>query len=521
MPGFDLLNGEPGTSLFENAIFGKTKDTDLPTDLELPLNEYEADLTRYNAFAHENAIAGVKAIRLRDKLIRDQTVCRAWAVESAAYIPPEFKQRSINTFTITPSRTNYTYACEMATWAVVGLAVAGLAAIVALGWKLYNYVNNGSSGGDGGAGPSSSGVNKTSDAKEAKTVKALEVREARTEEYSKIYKELNDIMAKHSNPVKITAEAVGAELYARLKSTLKKETGVQLDMQIMGEILAAYYSDKQESIEFELFGGKPKNAAMYAFFTDHSVGDKIDAIVAAIRAEVEKVAATITAYIDQFKNLSEATAPNFGYAAQRNMNSVNDSIKNPNKQNKLKELAEELKKITALPPNPKKGVGGLDGLLKAVSDKNDKFTTLYRAMQETLYVGDKALVRKLGEIIVAMSEMEKSAKARLEEKRQAGTRPNTKEGAADSNIDTHAEWVNAAMRTMRSFMDEVKTTIQNTETFCTDIKKMDRGVANIVKELLRLADSIYSANGVKLTTFNDRANAIIDKLGGGGAKHTA
>ena len=140
---------------------------------------------------------------------------------------------------------------------------------------------------------------------------------------------------------------------------------------------------------------------------------------------------------------------------------------------------------------------------------------------ETLYVGDKALVRKLGEIIVAMSEMEKSAKARLEEKRQAGTRPNTKEGAADSNIDTHAEWVNAAMRTMRSFMEEVKTTIQNTETFCTDIKKMDRGVANIVKELLRLADSIYSANGVKLTTFNDRANAIIDKLGGGGAKHTA
>jgi hypothetical protein len=38
---------------------------------------------------------------------------------------------------------------------------------------------------------------------------------------------------------------------------------------------------------------------------------------------------------------------------------------------------------------------------------------------------------------------------------------------------------------------------------------------------LRLADSIYSANGVKLATFNDRANAIIDKLGGGGAKHTA
>jgi hypothetical protein len=51
--------------------------------------------------------------------------------------------------------------------------------------------------------------------------------------------------------------------------------------------------------------------------------------------------------------------------------------------------------------------------------------------------------------------------------------------------------------------------------------KMDRGVANIIKELLRLADSIYSANGVKLTTFNDRANAIIDKLGGGGTKHTA
>ena len=70
-------------------------------------------------------------------------------------------------------------------------------------------------------------------------------------------------------------------------------------------------------------------------------------------------------------------------------------------------------------------------------------------------------------------------------------------------------------------MEGVKTTIQNTETFCTDIKKMDRGVANIVKELLRLTDSIYSANGVKLTTFNDRANSIIEKLGGGGARHTA
>lgn len=520
MPGFDLLNGEPGTSLFENAIFGNTKDTDLPTDLELPLNEYEKDLTRYNAFAHENAIAGVRAVRLRDRLIRDQTVCRSWAMESAEYIPPEFKQRSINTFTITPSRTNYTYACEMATWAVVGLAVAGLAAIVALGWKLYNYVNNGSSGGDPGS-PSSGSVDKTSDAKEAKTVKALEVRDARTEEYSKIYKELNDIMAKHNNPVKITAEAIGAELYAKLKSRLKNEAGVQLDMAVMGEILTAYYSDKPESIEYELFGGKPKNAAMYAFFTDKSVSDKIEAVVAAIRAEVEKVATTITAYIDQFKNLNEATTPNFGMAAQRNLNNANDSIKNPSKQNKLKELAEGLKKITTMPANPAKGATGLDALLKAVSDKEDKFTTLYRSMQETLYVGDKALVRKLGEIIVAMSDMEKSAKARLEEKRQAGTRPNTKEGAADSNIDTHAEWVDAGMRTMRSFMEEVKTTIQNTETFCTDIRKMDRGVANIIKELLSLSDSIYSANGVKLTTFNERANSIIEKLGGGGAKHTA
>ena len=208
-------------------------------------------------------------------------------------------------------------------------------------------------------------------------------------------------------------------------------------------------------------------------------------------------------------------------AAQRNLNSANDSIKNSRKQNKLKELAEELKRITKMPANPAKGTGGLDALLKAVSDKEDKFTTLYRSMQETLYVGDKALVRKLGEIIVAMSDMEKSAKARLEEKRQAGTRPNTKEGAADSNIDTHAEWVDAGMRTMRTFMEEVKTTIQNTETFCTDIKKMDRGVASIIKELLSLSDSIYSANGVKLATFNERANTIIEKLGGGGAKHTA
>ena len=520
MPGFDLLNGEPGTSLFENAIFGKTKDTDLPTDLELPLNEYEADLTRYNAFAHENAIAGIKAIRLRDKLIRDQTVCRAWAVESAAYIPPEFKQRSINTFTITPSRTNYTYACEMATWAVVGLAVAGLAAIIALGWKLYNYVNNGSSGSPGG-GPSSSSVNETSNAKAAKTVKALKAREERTEEYSKIYKELNDIMAKHNNPVKITAEAVGAELYARLKSHLKKETGVQLDMQTMGEILTAYYSDKPESIEFELFGGKPKNAAMYAFFSDHSVSVKVEAIMAQIHVELDKLVGVVTTYIDTFKNLREATTPDYGFEAQRNMNSVNDSIKNPSKHNKLKELADGLENVIKLPANPMAGNGGLDGLLKAVSDKKDKFTTLYRSMQEMLYVGDKALVRKLGETIVAMSEMEKSAQARLEEKRQAGTRPGTKEGAADSNVDTHAEWVNVAMRTMRTFMEGVKTTIQNTETFCTDIKKMDRGVANIVKELLRLADSIYSANGVKLTTFNDRANSIIDKLGGGGAKHTA
>ena len=86
MPGFDLLNGEPGTSLFENAIFGKTKDTDLPTDLELPLNEYEADLTRYNAFAHENAIAGVKAIRLRDKLI--PPTGDLFAPPSAPALPP-------------------------------------------------------------------------------------------------------------------------------------------------------------------------------------------------------------------------------------------------------------------------------------------------------------------------------------------------------------------------------------------------------------------------------------------------
>ena len=523
-----LYNNEPGADLFNTMVFGNTNNADLPNNIEDPFISYEEDEKEYSQFVVESDKRYAALMRKLTQLHRNQYMTRSLAMECASVMPKFLEKRRLESFTMTPSRTNYHYACESVHWAVWGLVAAGMAALVAIGWKLYRAITGTSSsdsggGGGGGSGPmTSEEAAKASQNTSARTERTIERRELRTKTMGEVQKELNDLIAHQDGLVKITEANTSKDIYDALDKKYTKEDGIRLDMTAVNALLNAMYPT-EGTHEYALLNGIAANDAMWVIFHKPDQAYVAKSNIADLMEHFNDVYTKIDEILAVYIDINGADIEKLIDARRRAealMHELDKTLRREieGTENKSAIMLRfwALERAIKAPANaPKLGSQDLNKILDTVSNTEGEYVSLFKQFAELMFVGDKSLTHVIGQWLVKIDEVKKKVDARVEEAETTTRDRVTKEGTDELSRDAEAKDMQNVLRKIREAMELAKKTLRTVAHYNEEVLKLDDVIGKMIINLLKTLQKIYKDNGKETNKFTEMANSIAKGLGGG------
>ena len=526
-----LGNPEPGVDLFNQMIFGGVDDADLPTNVEDPFISYEEDAREYETFVSESDRAYAGLMRKITQLHREQVMSRSIAMECASIMPNFLKKRRIESFTMTPSRTNYEYAVETASWAVWGLVAAGVAALVALAWKLYRVITgttssdtSSPSSGNKGGSMTEAEADKAANNAEASSQQRIEKREVRSKTFGEVATQLNEILSHQDGVVKITATNIGEEPFKAIDNQYTKEEGIRLDYAFLNALLLATYN-KEGTHEYNLIHGLQGNNAMRIIFhvpqlaneTQQTIGD-INEMFKTVFAELDEIF-KITMSVDNANMVDlENTQAKTAEIVQRVRNVVEPDPTGggPNKSRlmmAIDRLSAALQFKGEMPTD--KTPMDLQKILDTVGKQDGAYITLFKLLEDTIYTGPECLTRKISGLITRLEAMEKVMQNRIDGEDKPDRDMVTEKGKENKNRDAIAKNVKANVGVVRSTLQQTQAMLKAIKPFTTEVIELDKLIGRVLVDLLKTMDKIYKDNGKQTNKFVELANKIANSLGYG------
>ena len=524
-------NNEPGSDLFHTMVFGNVDNADIPNNVEDPFISYNEDAKEYEQFVVESDKRYSALMRKLNQLNRNQYMTRTLAMECASVMPKFLEKRRIESFTMTPSRTNYHYACESVHWAVWGLVAAGMAALVALGWKLYRVItgtgsssDSGSSGGGGGgSGPMTADeAAKAAQTTSTRTERTIERRELRTKAMADVKKELNDLISHQDGVVKITEANTSKEIYDALDKKYTKEDGVQLDMTAVNALLNAMYPT-EGTHEYALLNGVAANDAMWVIFHKPDQAYVAKSNIADLMDHFNEVYKKIDEILAVYIDINGADVDKLRDARQRAemlMHELDKTLRRDadGAENKSAIMLRfwALKHAIKAPINaPRLGAQDLNKILDVVSNNEGEYVTLFKQFAELMFVGDKSLTYVIGQWLVKIDDVKKKVDARVKAAETTPREKVTAEGAAEVNRDSEAKDMQGILKKIRDAMQLAKETMGTVKHYNDEVLKLDDVIGKMIINLLKTLQKIYKDNGKQTNKFTELANSIAKGLGGG------
>ena len=470
-------------------------------------------------------------MRKLNQLNRNQYMTRTLAMECASVMPKFLEKRRIESFTMTPSRTNYHYACESVHWAVWGLVAAGTAALVALCWKLYRVITDTGSSDSGGGGGSSSGSGPLSEAEATKAAEktskkaeeTLQKREARSKTFGEVRKQLDDIIAHQDGVMKITAANTSDEIFKELDSSFKKEDGITVDYAFVNALLKAMYPT-EGTHEYNLINGVQGNNAMRVIFHDLSVGDKAKQEIATCQELFQQVFSEIETLFTTVKDINNANLTDLDGAthhAQQILNNISRLVtKDPDSGANKSRLMMALDSLRVL--LQKEGTmptartpQDIQKILDTVSKDDGNYISLFKMLEDTVHIGPDSLTAKLGKAIPKLEDLSKTMQQRLDKRADPSRDMTTKDGQDNMTRDRHAEFMKTYIDNIRAAMADAQKLLSVSKVFTTEVLALDKLIGKVVVELLKKLAAIYKDNGKQTNKFVELANNVSGGLGFG------
>ena len=523
-------NNEPGSDLFHTMVFGNVDNADIPNNVEDPFISYNEDAKEYEQFVVESDKRYSALMRKLNQLNRNQYMTRTLAMECASVMPKFLEKRRIESFTMTPSRTNYHYACESVHWAVWGLVAAGMAALVALCWKLYRVITDTGSS-DSGGGGSSSGSGPLSEAEATKAAEktskkaeeTLQKREARSKTFGEVRKQLDDIIAHQDGVMKITAANTSDEIFKELDSSFKKEDGITVDYAFVNALLKAMYPT-EGTHEYNLINGVQGNNAMRVIFHDLSVGDKAKQEIATCQELFQQVFSEIETLFTTVKDINNANLTDLEGAthhAQQILNNISRLVtKDPDSGANKSRLMMALDSLRVL--LQKEGTmptartpQDIQKILDTVSKDDGNYISLFKMLEDTVHIGPDSLTAKLGKAIPKLEDLSKTMQQRLDKRADPSRDMTTKDGQDNMTRDRHAEFMKTYIDNIRAAMADAQKLLSVSKVFTTEVLALDKLIGKVVVELLKKLAAIYKDNGKQTNKFVELANNVSGGLGFG------
>ena len=524
-------NNEPGSDLFHTMVFGNVDNADIPNNVEDPFISYNEDAKEYEQFVVESDKRYSALMRKLNQLNRNQYMTRTLAMECASVMPKFLEKRRIESFTMTPSRTNYHYACESVHWAVWGLVAAGTAALVALCWKLYRVITDTGSSDSGGGGGSSSGSGPLSEAEATKAAEktskkaeeTLQKREARSKTFGEVRKQLDDIIAHQDGVMKITAANTSDEIFKELDSPFKKEDGIRVDYAFVNALLKAMYPT-EGTHEYNLINGVQGNNAMRVIFHDLSVGDKAKQEIAICQELFQQVFSEIETLFTTVKDINNANLTDLDGAthhAQQILNNISRLVtKDPDSGANKSRLMMALDSLRVL--LQKEGTmptartpQDIQKILDTVSKDDGNYISLFKMLEDTVHIGPDSLTAKLGKVIPKLEDLSKTMQQRLDKRADPSRDMTTKDGQDNMTRDRHAEFMKTYIDNIRAAMADAQKLLSVSKVFTTEVLALDKLIGKVVVELLKKLAAIYKDNGKQTNKFVELANNVSGGLGFG------
>ena len=518
-----LYNNEPGADLFNTMVFGNVSNADLPNNIEDPFISYEEDEKEYSQFVVESDKRYAALMRKLTQLHRNQYMTRSLAMECASVMPKFLEKRRLESFTMTPSRTNYHYACESVHWAVWGLVAAGMAALVAIGWKLYRAITGTSSSDSGGSGPmTSEEAAKASQNTSARTERTIERRELRTKTMGEVQKELNDLIAHQDGLVKITEANTSKDIYDALDKKYTKEDGIRLDMTAVNALLNAMYPT-EGTHEYALLNGIAANDAMWVIFHKPDQAYVAKSHIADLMEHFNDVYKKIDEILAVYIDINGADIGKLRDARQRAevlMHELDKTLRRnaDGVENKSAIMLRfwALKHAIKAPVNaPKLGSQDLNKILDTVSNTEGEYVSLFKQFAELMFVGDKSLTHVIGQWLVKIDDVKRKVDARVKEAETTTRDRVTKEGTDELSRDAEAKDMQNILRKIREAMQLAKETLVTVKHYNDEVLKLDDVIGKMIINLLKTLQKIYKDNGKETNKFTEMANSIAKGLGGG------
>lgn len=474
----------------------------------------DADLT--SIFEH---YAQIKT--KQDYLFNTRVINRTIAGECAALLPSSFAKRPINTYTITPSKTNLRFASEAleaGAWVLIAAAVTALSVGA---WHLYKWIakkNNWPIPGETSDNPNpkntptdAAAVDKSAAVAEQNATTAIERTDDLIGTFLDANTKLNEILTMHDGQMEIKEESmIGSDDIKR--SLLAKMGGkgakVNITMEYINVRMLPFMFPKTDACYRILYCYDESNKKnhMVGLFSIGTPGySDVKTKLMALKTDADALAEldeTLTKIVD-IDSIDAKTAEEIAVK----LGSINTKFKQSQLPTKLDAIKERV--------NPRIASANIRKLADIVALVNsDAYKDLYKTTQEILFIGEKAFFKLLGNIMVALSKLDENIHKRKDvaaKERSSGTNGSDAE-KAEVQKDGVATVLMKIARELRTFLSAIQELMTSVNPIIHYMHNINHAVGTIFRRLIEQLTKIYTDNGKQVENLTKLSGELEEAL---------
>lgn len=442
------------------------------------------------------------------QLRKTQTVNRVIAAECAMLLPATFEKVPMSAYTTIPSRTQWRFTAESLSAGGWALAIAASAAVAVLAWKLYHYLAKKFNwptfeSEDSKGEPSKGGdPEKTSQAAETQATAAIENQDVLTGEFKNIIEKLGEVTSLHDGLMVIKDNTVDENFNKKIDRKYKNQSGVQITTASFDDIALAMI--KEESQEANILTQEKKTSAIGILKLDNSSMSKIINDAKTIQNNLVDKFIQIKKFIEDFKDINYVDAKNANTHVN-NLKKLHDALNNTNISQQVAEIKKNIETAATNSSNKPR----FNDVLKVVA--SPEYNNFYDEMQQTLFVGDKAVFRLLGETAKLNDDFNKM----LDDRYGDGKKNRANDATANSDDverDALSEKLMSSAKPMRTMLANFQHTLSVLMHITTDMHWLNRNVGRLVIQLIETLNKIYTDNGKRLDKMKDLSDDLVKAI---------
>lgn len=466
---------------------------------ELVKHQLEIDQSLSDIFSHYDQIQ-----TKRNQLASTGYINRNIAGECASLLPSTFSKRPINTYTITPSKTNLKFACESldaGAWALIAAAVTALSVG---GWHLYKYLAKKNNWPIPGATPSDpnpkntpkskEAVDESSEAAETAAEKSIEQTDDLLGKFLDANTKFNEILGMHDGLMEIKEESmIGPD---NIKQQLLNRMGgkgakVKIDIDFVNAKILPYMFPPTD-IAYKVINrhdkDNPKNKLINLLAIKSGAWPSLTTKINYLKEEgaIFKKAGELIEQLCDFENGDGSNMR----SAITELSQIKARLSSDKVKNKFVELHRYL--------DASIGKAQPMTLADMVKELNsDAYKNLYKTVQEVLFIGETAIFKHLGNLILSLNTLDEKLHSRVHDasKKRSGGQDGSAETLAEINKDSLAKILMPSIRTVRSLMSSIRELFTIVNPLVNFMNTINHTAGTIFRRLLEQLTKIYTDNG--------------------------